>query len=79
MALASTTCATKDPIWLKGTFLVLSGGSLVVLLVELDVLVLEEELDVELELLTELSKEGKVVPQLTTSNVNKGVINVFFI
>jgi hypothetical protein len=57
----------------------LSGVSLVVLLVELDVLVLEEELDVELELLTELSKEGKVVPQLTTSNVNKGVINVFFI
>jgi hypothetical protein len=35
----------------------LSGGSLVVLLVELDVLVLEEELDVELELLTTLEEE----------------------
>jgi hypothetical protein len=29
--------------------------------------------------LTELSKEGKVVPQLTTSNVIKGAIIIFFI
>jgi hypothetical protein len=57
--------------------------------VELELLTtLEDEVISEIRLLssceeskelTELSKEGKVVPQLTTSIVNKGVMNVFFI
>jgi hypothetical protein len=84
MALASTTCATKDPIWLKGTFLVTTGSSLDAELEELEMLevslVLIEVFVVDwLEEFGELSKEGKVVPQLTTSNVNKGVMDVFFI